>query len=151
MIELNLTEAQKFGFVMFGISPDNVEVARSVHVEEGAVHVANQAREEGQAAGSDFDALNALPIYDGGAQITTATTTVVETGPCVLGGIQLFNVVASTITIYNNTAGSGTVICTIPASAAVGYYPFNRLCSVGLTIVTAGASNLRVDTRKSTA
>jgi hypothetical protein len=109
----------------------------------------NQAREEGQAAGADFDALNALPIYDGGEQITTETTTVVESAPCVLGGIHIFTAVASTITVYDNTAGSGTVICTFPASAAVGYYPFNRLCATGLTIVTAGASNLRVDTRKS--
>jgi len=105
----------------------------------------------GEAAGADFDALNAMPIYDGGAQITTATTTTVETGPCVLGAIQILAAVASTITIYDNTAGSGTVIATLPASLAVGYYPFNRLCSVGLTIVTAGASNMLVHTRKATA
>jgi len=103
----------------------------------------------GDAAGEPFDALNAMPIYDGGAQITTATTTVVETGPCVLGGIQILAAVASTITIYDNTAASGTVIATLPASLAVGYYPINRLCAVGLTIVTAGASNLLVHTRKS--
>jgi len=114
----------------------------------GAAHVANQAREEGQAAGADFDVQNAMPICDGGAQITTAITTVVETGPCVLSGIQILAAVASTITIYNNTAASGTVIATLPASLAVGYYPFNRLCSVGLTIVTAGASNMLVHTRK---
>jgi hypothetical protein len=107
------------------------------------------ARLKGEAAGENFDTLNAMPIYDGGAQITTATTTVVEPGPCVLGGIHIFAAVASTITVYDNTAASGTVICTFPASAAVGYYPFNRLCATGLTIVTAGASNLRVDTRKS--
>jgi hypothetical protein len=114
-------------------------------------HTANQAREEGQAAGADFDTLNAMPICDGGAQITTATTTVVETGPCVLSGIQILAAVASTITIYDNTAGSGTIIATLPASLAVGYYPFNRLCSVGLTIVTAGASNMLVHTRKASA
>ena len=116
-----------------------------------AQHVANQAREEGQAAGADFDTLNAMPICDGGAQITTATTTTVETGPCVLSGIQILAAVASTITIYDNTAGSGTLIATLPASLAVGYYPFNRLCSTGLTIVTAGASNMLVHTRKASA
>lgn len=114
-----------------------------------AKHVVNLAAEPGDAAGEAFDSKNAMPIYDGGAQITTATTTVVETGPCVLGGIHILAAVASTITIYDNTAASGTVIATLPASLAVGYYPFNRLCAVGLTIVTAGASNLLVHTRKS--
>jgi hypothetical protein len=116
-----------------------------------SMKVANQAREEGQAAGADFDVLNAMPICDGGAQITTATTTTVETGPCVLGTIELLNVVASTITIYDNTAASGTIIATLPASALARTYTFNRLCSVGLTIVTAGASSLVVNTRKASA
>jgi len=118
---------------------------------DDAQHVANQAREEGQAAGADFDTLNAMPICDGGMQITTANTHVVETGPCVLSGIQILAAVASTITIYDNTGASGTVIATLPASLAVGYYPFNRLCSTGLTIVTAGASNMLVHTRKASA
>jgi hypothetical protein len=117
----------------------------------GVVDIADQARSEGQAAGADFDVLNAMTICDGGAQITTATTTTVENGPCVLSGIQILAAVASTITIYNNTAGSGTIIATLPANLAVGYYPFNRLCSVGLTIVTAGASNMLVHTRKASA
>ena len=118
---------------------------------ESQRRVVDDGRSEGQAAGADFDVLNAMPICDGGAQITTATTTVVETGPCVLSGIQILAAVASTITIYDNTAGSGTIIATLPASLAVGYYPFNRLCSVGLTIVTAGASNMLVHTRKASA
>lgn len=117
----------------------------------GAQYSYGIERREGEAAGADFDTLNAMPICDGGAQITTATTTTVESAPCVLGAIQILAAVASTITIYDNTAGSGTVIATLPASLAVGYYPFNRLCSTGLTIVTAGASNMLVHTRKSSA
>jgi hypothetical protein len=118
---------------------------------EAQRRVVDDGRSEGQAAGADFDVLNAMPICDGGYHITTNETRVVETGPCILGTIELLNVVASTITIYDNTAASGTIIATLPASALARTYTFNRLCSVGLTIVTAGASSLVVNTRKASA
>ena len=77
--------------------------------------------------------------------ITTATTTVVKTGPGVLVSIVLNATNAGTITVYDNTAGSGTKIATISAAAPAGA-SFGYLCqfTTGLTIVTASADNITV-------
>lgn len=76
--------------------------------------------------------------------ISTATTTVVKSGSGVLGRITVNTTAAGTITIYDNTAGSGTKIATLPASVAVGTYEYGVAFSTGLTIVTAGASDITV-------
>lgn len=77
--------------------------------------------------------------------ITTATTTVVKTGPGVLVSVVLNETNAGAITIYDNTAASGTVIATIAASATGGS-TFGYLCqfTTGLTVVTAGADDITV-------
>jgi hypothetical protein len=76
--------------------------------------------------------------------ITSATTTTVESGSGVLRRIVLGTTAAGAITIYDNTAGSGTKIATLKASIAEGVYTFDCRFSTGLTIVTAGASDLTV-------
>jgi len=76
--------------------------------------------------------------------ITTATTTVVKSGPGVLFGIVVNGTAAGTITIYDNTAGSGNLIGTLKASITEGLYSFGCRFSTGLTIVTAAASNITV-------
>jgi len=77
--------------------------------------------------------------------ITTATTTTVKTGRGVLVSIVLNAVNAGIITVYDNTAGSGTKIATIAAGALEGT-TFGYLCqfTTGLTIVTASADNITV-------
>ena len=79
--------------------------------------------------------------------ITTATTTVVKTGRGVLVSVVLNETNAGAITIYDNTAGSGTKIATIAAGASAGSV-FAYLCqfTVGLTVVTAGADDITVVT-----
>lgn len=77
--------------------------------------------------------------------ITTATTTVVKTGPAVLVSVVLNETNAGAITIYDNTAASGTVIATIALGATAGS-TFGYLCQVtnGITVVTAGADDITV-------
>lgn len=76
--------------------------------------------------------------------IATATTTVVKSGAGILRSITVNNTAAGAITVYDNTAGSGTKIATLKASVVEGTYEYNVSFSTGLTIVTAGASDITV-------
>jgi hypothetical protein len=76
--------------------------------------------------------------------ITTATTTTVKSGAGILRAIWINTTVASTITIFDNTAASGTKIGILKASIAEGGYLKNIKFQVGLTIVTAGAGDVTV-------
>lgn len=79
--------------------------------------------------------------------ITTATTTVVSSGPCRFVALVVGKFTASSvITIYDNTAASGTLIATITSPATLlssyGEFYFDVDCATGLTIVTSQADNL---------
>lgn len=77
--------------------------------------------------------------------ITTATTTVVKSGTGVLHSITVNTTTAFAITVYDNTAASGTKIATIAASPAIGStFLYDVSFNTGLTIVTAGASDITV-------
>lgn len=81
--------------------------------------------------------------------ITTATTTVVKSGPGILKKI-IFNtpIINSTITIYDNTSAAGTKIGTITLGAtllgAENERNYEARFSTGLTIVTTGTNNITV-------
>lgn len=80
--------------------------------------------------------------------IATATTTTVKSGIGVLHSITINTTAAATITIYDNTAGSGTKIGTIAASPAIGStFLYDCAFTTGLTVVTAGASDITVNYR----
>lgn len=79
--------------------------------------------------------------------ISSATTTTIKSGAGFLHTITITEAVASTIIVYDNTAGSGTIIASFVASAGVGTYHFNVSFGTGLTIVTAGASKLTTSYR----
>lgn len=77
--------------------------------------------------------------------ITTATTTVVKTGVGVLHSITVNTTTAFAITVYDNTSAAGTKIATIAASPVIGStFIYDVAFKNGLTIVTAGASDLTV-------
>lgn len=79
--------------------------------------------------------------------ITTATTTVVKGAPGKLVHIVVNKPVAmSTITIYDNTAGSGTKIGTVTNSAVTTPYflDYDLRFATGLTSVTSGADDITV-------
>jgi len=69
----------------------------------------------------------------------TATTTV-KGGSGILIGVSINTKGASsnTLTIYDNTAGSGTKIATIDTTVAAGFYNYGGLYfRTGLTLVSA--------------
>jgi hypothetical protein len=81
--------------------------------------------------------------------IATATTTVVKSGAGRLVRIMNNRKVANgVITVYDNTAASGTLIGTItnPASLLDSAQPFEYDCDfgTGLTIVTSSTDNITV-------
>lgn len=79
-------------------------------------------------------------------RISTSATTVVKSGPGILVSVVVNTkgTVASTITIYDNTAGSGTVISVIDSLNNVGTFTFNCLMAIGITVVTTGAPDITV-------
>lgn len=83
--------------------------------------------------------------------ISTATTTTVKSGAGYLHGITVNSkgTIASTITIYDNTAGSGTVLGTIDSLNNAGTFTYDVAFATGLTVVTTGtvAPNITVSYR----
>jgi len=75
--------------------------------------------------------------------ISTNTTTICKYGAGVLQKVNNVDN-AGTITVYDNTAASGSVISIIDAAKVLGEMDFNVLFSNGLTIVTAGGSKCTV-------
>lgn len=82
--------------------------------------------------------------------ITSATTTTVKSGSGTLESIIINKGVATgVITIYDNTAGSGTKIGTITFGAALLSDPprvaeYECRFNTGLTIVTSAATDITV-------
>jgi hypothetical protein len=79
--------------------------------------------------------------------IAGAATTLVRTGPGILERLVVNRAIASgVITIYDNTAGSGTLIATIthPGTLLQNQYDleFGVRFSTGLTIVTSSTDNV---------
>lgn len=76
--------------------------------------------------------------------IASATTTTVKSGRGVLKAIVINTTAAGAITIYDNTAASGTKIATIKSSIVEQELDYNCRFLTGLTIVTAAASDITV-------
>ncbi len=74
------------------------------------------------------------------SNIPTSTTTVVKTGSGLLHAININTIgTTSTVTVYDNTAGSGTKIATL-SSVAQNCLIYDCKFTTGLTIVTAGGA-----------
>jgi hypothetical protein len=83
----------------------------------------------------------AFPFYTENTRITSAATTVVSTVPCWFR-LKVQHGTMGAVTVYNNTAGSGTVLYTgTPAAKDVVFGEW-VYASVGVTIVTAAATEL---------
>jgi hypothetical protein len=79
--------------------------------------------------------------------ITTATTTTVKSGSGFLYSIVLNKGTATdTVTLYDNTAGSGTKIGTIvfPTAQPCTAIWYSLEFTTGLTIVTSGSDDITV-------
>lgn len=76
--------------------------------------------------------------------ISTATTTVVRSGSGHLHLITVTGGTAGTIIGYDNTAASGTILFSFSSTNALATYVFDIIFAIGLTIVTASATQLTV-------
>lgn len=93
------------------------------------------------------DALVATPAGHSAGYISTAATTTLKTGAGALHAVTVQGGVAGTIIIYDNTAGSGTILASFDATAALASYRFNVTFTIGLTVVTSAATKLTVSYR----
>lgn len=93
---------------------------------------------------------NPLPVAPTSTykNISSNATTVVKSGAGYLGTITINTkgATANTATVYDNTAGSGTVIATIDTTGGAVTLTFNAKFATGLTVVTATgtAANITV-------
>lgn len=76
--------------------------------------------------------------------ISTATTTTVKAGSGYMARITVQGGVAGTIKIYDNTAGSGTLLADFDSTNALANYTFDCEFFTGLTVVTSAATKLTV-------
>jgi len=100
----------------------------------------NERMTLGTALSQAIDSILIYPFGHTFAHISTATTTTVKSGAGTLHIVTVnsLGTVASTTTIYDNTAGSGTVIGVINTLTLSGPFTFNIAFTVGLTLVTTG-------------
>jgi len=80
-------------------------------------------------------------------QITTNATTIISNVPAILYGIQVITGgTTSTVTVYDNSAASGTLLinagATTTSGSSISAAPGSAglLLSTGITVVTAGAA-----------
>jgi len=81
-----------------------------------------------------------------GTRITTATTTTPVSGTGILAKIIVEAVLTGTVTAYDNTAASGTIMTILPIGTPAGVYAFDSTFSTGCTIVTSAADRIVVVT-----
>ena len=79
--------------------------------------------------------------------IATAATTAVKASPGFLHSVTVNTTAAGAITIYDSLAASGDVIAILKASVVENTFIFDVNCDIGITIVTAAASDITVNYR----
>lgn len=99
-------------------------------------------------AGEDLtnDRLKVEHQYSG-SYISSATTTTVKSGAGLIHTLTIGETAAGAITLYDNTAGSGTVLAVFKSSIAEQTFVLDISFATGLTIVTAAASKIAVSYR----
>lgn len=82
------------------------------------------------------------------SRISTSTTTTVKSGAGKLHSVVIAgNGLAATATLYDNTAGSGTVIAALNVAGAPVTVLFDVAFATGLTVVTTGAPDITITYR----
>lgn len=85
-----------------------------------------------------------MPKRNSYSYITTATTTQVYTGPCVLERIIVNATAAGTIGIVDGTSGTTVNVGQLKSSIAEGSYTFDLFMKSGIRIVTGSTSDITV-------
>lgn len=103
-----------------------------------------------QNVGAQPSSSNFYPVYAKNNLLANATTQV-KTGSGVLHTlcINTKGAASNTVTVYDNTASSGTIIATIDTTIAPGCYAYDAAFGTGLRIViaTGTAADLTVTWR----
>lgn len=91
-------------------------------------------------SGEDIDR-SILNVEETGAstRITSAATTIALASPGALLGVLVEVALTGTLTIYDNTAASGTIITILPIGTPAGYYRLPRKITTGVTGVTSAS------------
>lgn len=76
--------------------------------------------------------------------LNRAQTLTLKPGAGVLHAIIVNTTANGTITLYDNTAGSGKIIAQLKASIAENTYAYDLKFITGLTVVTAAASDITI-------
>jgi hypothetical protein len=82
--------------------------------------------------------------YYSSAVIETATTTVVSAGAGYIGSIRVIGGTLGDVTVYDNTAASGTKVVPTETPVKGQLLEDGCYCATGITIVTAAATKLKV-------
>lgn len=95
------------------------------------------------SAGEDI-AADVQRVSDSGTntRITTAATTLLFTGRGTLKRLLVEAALTGTATIYDNTAGSGTILAILPIGFPAGSHELGFECAVGCTVVTSAADRV---------
>jgi hypothetical protein len=80
-------------------------------------------------------------------RITTATTTVCKSGAGAVIGIRVEVATTGIVTVYDNTAASGTIVGIYPLGLPVGWHEILATVNTGVTVVTAAADRIVVITK----
>lgn len=113
----------------------NTSTGMTVYARPSVYNGSTWDRQPGTTAGTFV-----LPGGFSFSHITTATTTTAKSGAGSVHTICVnsLGTVASTVTVYDNTAGSGTVIAVINSLALLGCQTYDVAFATGLTLVTTG-------------
>lgn len=95
----------------------------------------------GENLGATINRLMTAPSYTA-TRITSATTTTAKSGEGIIGGFFVEVALTGTVTVYNNTAGSGTILTILPIGTVAGYHPFPASFTTGCTAVTSAADRV---------
>lgn len=89
---------------------------------------------------------NRLVVAQGKSFLNIADTasTLVKSGAGYLHAIIVNNSPAGSLTVYDNTAGSGTKIATLKASITEGTYTFNCQFDNGLYVIPAAVGDYTI-------
>ena len=76
--------------------------------------------------------------------ISTGTTTVVKSGQGALLQIIIGKTTTGTVTVYDNTAASGNIICAFGTSTTPFAFTIGAIANTGITVVTSAADQVSV-------
>ena len=74
--------------------------------------------------------------------MSTTVSTLIKSGNGILHAIVVNTGAAGIVTVYDNTAGSGTKIATLKSGVAEGTYTFDLKFDNGLYVIPAAAVNV---------